>query len=148
MHLWILISLFLPALAFGQTISADTKLLSLCEGRYLFVAHLAQMNNNEGLAKNLLLRSSRVTTAHLFLNERNGKVSGEVMNEIKTVRRAEKPALDADPERAIVLADQCDKTTPRIIAGARNMGKVWDGKKFDDWQQLIFEQNMKSMGIR
>jgi len=142
------VGLFFPSLVIGQTISADTRLLSLCEGRYLFVAHLAQMNNNEGLAKNLLLRASRVTTAHLFLNERNGKVSGETMNEIKAVRRAEKPSLDALPDRAVTLADECDKTTPKIVAGVRNMGKVWDGKKFDDWQQMMFEQYMKSMGIR
>lgn len=147
------IFLFLATFAFlsgqnAQAISADTKLLSLCEGRYLFVAHLAQINNNEGLAKNLMLRASRVTTAHLFLNERNGKVSGETMNEIKAVRRAEKPSLDASPDRAVSLADECDKTTPRIVASARNIGKSWNGKKFDEWQQMIFEQYIKSMGIR
>ncbi len=147
-HLWLLIGLFFPPLAFSQSISGDTKLLSLCEGRYLFVAHLAQINNNEGLAKNLMLRASRVTTAHLFLNERNGKVSGETMNEIKAVRRAEKPSLDASPDRAVSLADECDKTTPRIVASARNIGKSWNGKKFDEWQQMIFEQYIRSMGIR
>ena len=140
--------MFIPAIVMSQTITSDTKLLSLCEGRYLFVAHLAQINNNEGLAKNLLFRASRVTTAHLFLNERNGKVSGETMNEIKAVRRAEKSSLDAFPDRAVSLAGECDKTTPGIVASARNLGKSWNGKKFDDWQQMIFEQYMKSMGIR
>ena len=114
----------------------------------MYVAHLAQMQNNEGLAKNLLYRTSGVVAAYLFLNESGGKVKGEVMEQIKSVRRSEKPSLDADPNGAILKAAECDKSARNAIAKARNMNKVWDGKSYDDWQQFLFAQYMKTMGIK
>ena len=132
----------------GQSISAESTNLAKCEGVYVYLAHLSQMQNNEGLAKNLLYRSSRVVAAYLFLNESGGKVKGEVMEQIKSVRRAEKPSLDADPNGVILKASECDKSTPNAIAKARNMNKVWDGKNYDEWQQLLFAQYMKTLGIK
>lgn len=133
---------------FSQTISPESRILASCEGIYLYAAHLSQMQNNEGLSKNILIRASRVTTAMLFLNESGGKVKGEVLEQLKGVRRAEKPLLDADPNSVFVKAGDCDKVTPSMISKARNMQKIWDGKNFDTWQQILFNQYMSSLGLK
>ena len=134
--------------SFSQTISTESRILASCEGIYLYAAHLSQMQNNEGLSKNILIRASRVTTAMLFLNESGGRVKGEVLEQLKGVRRAEKPLLDADPNSVFVKAGDCDKTTPSMISKARNMQKIWDGKNFDTWQQTLFNQYMSSLGLK
>ena len=136
------------ASAFGASISEETKNLSRCEGIYVYMAHLAQMQNNEGLAKNLLYRASNTSTAYLFLNENGGRVTGEIMEQIKTVRRADKPNLDANPSSVIQKAGLCDTTTAPVISKARNMNKIWDGKDFNEWQQMAFASYLKFMGIR
>ena len=134
--------------AFGATISEETKNLSRCEGIYIFMAHLAQMQNNEGLAKNLLLRASNTSTAYLFLNESGGRVPGAIIEQIKAVRRADKPNLDADPYGVIEKAGLCDTTTASVILKARGMNKVWDSKDFNEWQQMMFATYLKALGIR
>jgi hypothetical protein len=94
------------------------------------------------------MRASRVTTAMLFLNESGGRVKGEVLEQLKGVRRAEKPLLDADPNSVFIKAGDCDKTTLSIITKARNMQKIWDGKNFDAWQQILFNQYMSALGLK
>jgi hypothetical protein len=133
---------------FGATISEETKNLSRCEGIYIYMAHLAQMQNNEGLAKNLLFRASNTSTAYLFLNESGGRVTGEIMEQIKSVRRADKPNLDANPSSVIQRGGLCDTTTGPVISKARAMNKIWESKDFNEWQQMMFATYLKSMGIR
>ena len=133
---------------YAQTISTESRILASCEGIYIYAAQLSQMQNNEGLSKNILFRASRVTAAMLFLNESGGRVKGEILEQLKGVRRAEKPLLDADPNSVFVKAGDCDKTTPSMISKARNMQKIWDGKNFDTWQQTIFNQYMSSLGLK
>jgi len=140
--------LLFSTFVFGASISEETKNLSQCEGIYIYTAHLAQMQNNEGLAKNLLFRASITSTAYLFLNETGGRVSGEVMEQIKAVRRADKPNLDANPSSVLQRGGLCDTTTAPVILKARNMNKIWDGKDFNEWQQMTFATHLKSMGIR
>jgi hypothetical protein len=134
--------------SYAHTISSESRILASCEGIYLYAAHLSHMQNNEGLTKNILYRASRVTTAMLFLNESGGKVKGETLEQLKNVRRAEKPLLDTDPNSVYLKAGDCDKTTPSIIAKARNMQKIWDGKNFDTWQQMMFNEMLTTMGIK
>lgn len=112
------------------------------------MAHLAQMQNNEGLAKNLLYRASNTATAYLFLNESGGRVTGEIMEQIKSVRRTDKPNLDANPSNVIQRAGLCDTTTAPVISKARAMNKIWDNKDFNEWQQMVFATYLKTLGIK
>jgi hypothetical protein len=143
-----IITIFFSTFAMSASISEETKNLSRCEGIYMYMAHLAQMQNNEGLAKNLLFRASNTSTAYLFLNESGGRVTGEIMEQIKTVRRADKPNLDANPSSVIQRGGLCDTTTGPVISKVRAMNKIWEGKDFNEWQQMIFATYLKSMGIR
>ena len=93
----IAILLFFPLQATSQ-ISSESKNLAWCEGVYVYYAQLSQMKNNEGLAKNLLFRSSRVVTANLFLNLEDGKVSGDKVRQFKEVRKNMKITFDSQPD--------------------------------------------------
>lgn len=146
--IFIILSYCISNHAFGHAISEEAKILAKCEGAYLYLAHLAQMGNNEGLAKNLLYRASRVTAAHLFLNEENGRVSEEALEQIKSERRKDRKLLDADPEIVITKGNECDKSVPAIISKTRSMNKIWDGKNFDEWQEMLFVGYRKSLGVR
>ncbi len=149
MHkLLFIIAIFFSTFAQSASISEETKNLSRCEGIYIYMAHLAQMQNNEGLAKNLLFRASNTSTAYLFINESGGRVSGEIMEQIKAVRRADKPNLDANPYAVLEKAGHCDTTCGPVISKARGMNKIWEGKDFNEWQQMMFSTYVKSMGIR
>ena len=143
-----IIAIFFSPFAKSALISEETKNLSRCEGIYIYMAHLAQMQNNEGLAKNLLYRASNTATAYLFLNENGGRVTGEIMEQIKTVRRADKPNLDANPSSVIQRGGLCDTTTGPVISKARGMNKIWESKDFNEWQQMMFATYLKSMGIK
>lgn len=143
-----IITIFFSTFAKSASISEETKNLSRCEGIYIYMAHLAQMQNNEGLAKNLLYRASNTSTAYLFLNESGGRVAGEIMEQIKSVRRADKPNLDANPSSVIQRGGMCDTTTGPVISKARAMNKIWESKDFNEWQQMMFAVYLKSMGIR
>lgn len=145
--LFIIAILFSP-FAKSALISEETKNLSRCEGIYIYMAHLAQMQNNEGLAKNLLFRASNTATAYLFLNESGGRVTGEIMEQIKSVRRADKPNLDANPPSVIQKGGMCDTTTGPVISKARAMNKIWESKDFNEWQQMLFTTYLKVMGIK
>lgn len=135
-------------IASAQEADEDSKFLSRCEGAYIFLAHLAQMQNNEGLTKNLLYRASRTTTAYLFLNERGGKVPGELLNKIAAPRRAEKKSFDQNPNLAINLASRCDDETGPLIKKAQALNKTWDGKQFHEWQASVFEASLKILAIK
>jgi hypothetical protein len=140
--------LLLSTKVHANPLSVESITLAKCEGVYVYLAHLAMMSNNEGLAKNVLFRASLVVTANLFLNEKGGRVSKEVMDKIKTVRRNDKKNLDANPSATVVRAGECDKATPSSIAKARGMGKIWDSRNFDQWQSLIFQQYLDALKIR
>jgi hypothetical protein len=133
---------------YAANISEETKNLSKCEGVYIYAAHLAQMNNNEGLAKNLLFRASNAVTAYLFLNEKAGRVSGEVMEQIKAARRADKPNLDANPYGVFERAGVCDSISSSLVSKARSLNKIWDGRDFNEWQQMMFTTYLKTMAIK
>lgn len=47
-------------------ISNSSKELAWCEGVYIYYAQYMQLRNNEGAAKNLLFRASRVVAANMF----------------------------------------------------------------------------------
>lgn len=147
MKKFIAIFLLLPLSAFSQ-IASGSKDLAWCEGVYLYYAHYSQISNNEGAAKNLLYRSSRVTTANLFLNLENGEVSGDKVRQFKEVKKDQKSMFDSNPKKYAETIAECDAIVPKHIANARSMNQKFDGKSFDALQQIVFDRLLSTMGIR
>lgn len=141
------ILLFIPLHAISQ-ISGESKNLAWCEGVYVYYAQLSQMKNNEGLAKNLLFRSSRVATANLFLNLEDGKVSGDKVRQFKEVRKNMKITFDLQPDLYFNEIAKCDSSVQSTISAVRAKNQIWDGQKFDDLQQKMMQTYLTSLGIR
>ena len=141
------ILLFIPFSCFSQ-ISNESKNLAWCEGVYVYYAQLSQMNNNEGLAKNLLFRSSRVAAANLFLNLENGKVSGDKVRQFKEVRKNMKATFDMQPDLYFNEIAKCDSSVQSTIAAVRAKKQIWDGQKYDDLQQKMMQNYLSTLGIR
>lgn len=139
--------LFIPLSCYSQ-INNESKNLAWCEGVYIYYAQLFQMRNNEGLAKNLLHRSSRVVSANLFINLENGKVSAEKIRQIKDVRKNMKATFDLQPDSHISEITKCDSSVQSTIAAVRAKNQIWDGQKFDDLQQKMMQTYLTSLGIR
>ena len=144
---FITILLLLPLTAFSQ-IASGSKDLAWCEGVYLYYAHYQQMTNNEGAAKNLLYRASRVTTANFFLNMENGEVRGDKIRQFKEVRKNQKSMFDSNPDKYIKGIFECDSIVAKYIAIERAKDQTFDGRSFDVTQQLFFEKMLSTMGIR
>ena len=142
----IIFFLICPLLSYGQ-ISSDSKNLAWCEGVYIYYAQYFQIKNNEGSAKNLLFRASRVTTANLFLNLKDGKVSGEKIRQFKETTRDLKIMLDSAPETYYVEIDKCDRTTQDAIALAIKKNIIWDGHNYESFRRNIFNQYLSTLGL-
>jgi len=147
MKKFIAILLLLPLLAFSQ-IASGSKDLVWCEGVYLYYAHYSQIANNEGAAKNLLYRASRVTTANLFLNMENGVVSGDKIGQFKEIKKNQKTMFDSNPDKYITGIFECDSIVEKYIAIERAKNQIFAGMSFDATQQLAFEKMLSTMGIR
>jgi len=150
-HLAILVtasSIASSTYAASNTITAESKELAYCEGVYLYVAQMLQIQNNNGAALNVLSRASRVTTANFFLNKQGDKIPGERIREIKLSRQGLKERLDSDPNLALTETNNCDKTTPPIITQAAKQGGTLWGKTFVELNQAMLEQYKKNLGIQ
>lgn len=128
-------------------ISSDSKVLSWCEGVYIYYAHVNQIRNNEGAAKNLLFRASRVVTANMFMNLDGQTVSGDKLAQFKAVRRGMKERFDKDPNFYSGEVDSCDKKVAPIISNIQGDKKRWRGVSFLEFQQKMLESYLRSFGI-
>jgi|688.fasta_scaffold2000654_1 hypothetical protein len=147
MKLFAVTFLFVPLSCFSQ-ISNESKNLAWCEGVYVYYAQLFQMKNNEGLAKNLFFRSSRVVAANMFLNLENGIVSDDKVRQFKEVRKNMKARFDSQPDLYFNEIAKCDSSVQSSISAVRMKNQTWDGLKFDDLQQKMMQTYLRSLGIR
>ena len=115
---------------------------------YIYYAQYFQLKNNEGAAKNLLFRSSRVVTANLFLNLENGKVSGEKVAQFKEVRRNMKQQFDANPDGNAVEVSKCDSSVQATITKVKSKNQIWDGENFESMQQKMMTKYLNTLGIK
>jgi hypothetical protein len=141
-----MLMLFLSTNSIAMT--ADTRSLVNCEAVYIYYAQYFQMNNNEGAAKNLLFRASRLTAAYLLLNLEDGVVSGKKIGEFKTIQRQVKARLDADPIGGLSQATACDKKSPPIVSRVSARGIIWQGKNHQQLSEFLLNGMLGSMGIR
>ena len=129
-------------------VSTQSKLLGYCEFVYFYNAQYLQMMNNEGAAKNMLRRSSIMTTANFIFSNENGVISGEKIKIIKEEGLKQKKLFDVDKLFALQEASRCDRDANPIAISIRNSEqKLW-GKTFDELQSALFEESMKNMGIK
>ena len=145
---WIVLNFSLANFANAAAISKESENLAWCEGVYLYYAQGMQIRNNEGAAKNLLFRASRVTTANMFMNLKDGVVSGDVIGQWKAARSILKAKFDADPDKWMAELNKCDTSTKSVIQSIRDRRIIFDKKTFDEFQGGIFATYRNSLGIQ
>lgn len=139
--------LLFPLPSYSQ-ISSDSKNLAWCEGIYVYYAQYFQLMNNEGAAKNLLYRSSRVVAANMFLNLENGIISADKIEQFKQARRNIKSILDSNPENHMSEITKCDSTVQSSIASVKSKKQIWDGQNYDMLQQSLMNNYLKMLGLK
>jgi hypothetical protein len=142
---FLLLFVSLPALS---ELSAESRNLAWCEGVYIYYAQYFQIKNNEGAAKNLLFRSSRVVAANMLLNMESGKVSGEKVGQFKEVRKNMKSMFDSNPEGGLSEVSKCDASVQSTIAKVKSQNQTWNGQGFDVLQQSIMDKYLSTLGFR
>jgi len=145
---FIFLSVAISTEIFAAPISAESMQLGYCEFVYFYSAQNAQMQNNEGLAKAYLRRSSMLTAANFLLLEEGGKISGEKIKKVRESALAAKPKFDTNPAYALAELKQCDNKSLDIASDVRRLGKKLWGKDYDQLQQEMFATNMQQLGIR
>jgi len=129
-------------------VSTQTKLLGYCEFVYFYNAQYLQMMNNEGAAKNMIRRSSIMTTANFIFSNENGVISGEKIKITREEGLKQKKRFDVDKLFALQEASRCDRDANPIAISIRNSEqKLW-GKTFDELQSALYEESMKNMGLK
>ena len=147
------IIIYLSTFAFWgstQTLLAltnDQNLLAKCQAVYAYAAHLAQIQNNTGLATNLLLRSSRSTTALLMISERDGKVKGSEVDKFKRIQAASKRSLDANQSNINNEILSCDQNALPITNAVESRRKKLWGKSFQQLQREFLVNGKQTLGL-
>ena len=147
------IAVYFSALIFCGTsqpllaLTNDQKLLSKCQAVYAYAAHLAQIQNNPGLATNLLFRSSRSTVALLMISEKNGKVKGSIIDKFKKIQAASKNALDANQSKIKNEILSCDRNALPITNSIESRQKQLWGKSFQELQRELLINGKQTLGL-
>jgi len=136
----------MPNFCFALT--PETRTLVRCESMYIYYAQYFQLQNNEGAAKNLLARATRLTAAYMLLNLEDDIVSGEKLDQFRLIRRETKGELDLDPHGNIKQLTNCDRATPAILATVRKKLIVWQGKTYEELSVYLLEASLRSLGIK
>lgn len=132
----------------GQTISQESKTLAYCERVYMYSAQLMQLKNNEGAAKQAARRATMCITGNTFMNERDGVVSGKVVEQWRTAQQGVREEFDRNQQRVAVEVNKCDESTMPILQREMKTNKRLAGLTFQEVHQKLFEQFLQQLGIR
>jgi hypothetical protein len=137
----------LPIFSFGQSVDTESRLLAECEFSYAYAAQIMQLKNNEGSAKNLLMRSTLMTATNFFRNSNGQFVPESKLNELKSVRPNLKMKYDQNPELAFRYAQKCDQSTDQLVAKEMNSGKKLFGNSFHTLHNELFRRMRSKIGL-
>ena len=139
--------LFLTTTQIALALSDNQRLLAKCETVYTYSAHLAQMQNNIGLATNLLFRAARSTTSLFMISEINGVVKGSVIDQFKQVGRRSKMRLDNRETQIMDELSVCDsRALPLTNTIEQLRWKLW-GYTFQELQSQFLQKMKQTIGL-
>lgn len=132
---------------FAGEVDATSIYLARCEGVYLYGGQAAQMNNNEGLAKNILLRASRTSVALFMLNDDNGNVAASKLSAFSHLHSEMKAKLDNRSLDLLDALNECDiRALPVVVDVEQTREKLW-GLSFQELQNQVFQKYLSTLGI-
>ncbi len=129
-------------------LTQDIRTLAKCESVYLYAAHLAQMQNNEGLARNILFRAARTSVSVFMLGEVAGNVSGDALAELRAIHSATKSELDNQTTDIMTELTACDTIAQPITSAVERMRKTLWGMDFQDLHLQVLNKFMQTLGLQ
>lgn len=139
--------LFLMTTQSALALSDNQRLLAKCEAVYAYSAHLAQMQNNIGLATNLMLRAARSTTSLFMISEINGVVKGSVIDQFKQVGRLSKKRLDNRETQIMDELSVCDSRALPLTNTIEQLRKNLWGYTFQELQSQFLQKGKQTIGL-
>jgi len=128
-------------------LSDDQRLLAKCEAVYAYSAHLAQMQNNIGLATNLMFRAARSTTSLFMISEINGVVKGSIIDQFKQVGRLSKKRLDNRETQIMDELSVCDSRALPLTNTIEQLRKKLWGYTFQELQSEFLQKMKQTIGL-
>ena len=128
-------------------LSDDQRLLAKCEAVYAYSAHLAQMQNNIGLATNLMFRAARSTTSLFMISEINGVVEGSIIDQFKQVGRLSKKRLDNRETQIMDELSVCDSRALPLTNTIEQLRKKLWGYTFQELQSEFLQKMKQTIGL-
>ena len=128
-------------------LSDNQRLLAKCEAVYAYSAHLAQMQNNIGLATNLMLRAARSTTSLFMISEINGVVKGSIIDQFKQVGRLSKKRLDNRETQIMDELSVCDSRALPLTNTIEQLRKNLWGYTFQELQSQFLQKGKQTIGL-
>ena len=139
--------LFLMTTQSALALSDNQRLLAKCEAVYAYSAHLAQMQNNIGLATNLMLRAARSTTSLFMISEINGVVKGSIIDQFKQVGRLSKKRLDNRETQIMDELSVCDSRALPLTNTIEQLRKNLWGYTFQELQSQFLQKGKQTIGL-
>ena len=128
-------------------LSDNQRLLAKCEAVYTYSAHLAQMQNNIGLATNLMFRAARSTTSLFMISEINGVVKGSIIDQFKQVGRLSKKRLDNRETQITDELSVCDSRALPLTNTIEQLRKKLWGYTFQELQSQFLQKMKQTIGL-
>ena len=139
--------LFLMTTQSALALSDNQRLLAKCEAVYAYSAHLAQMQNNIGLATNLMFRAARSTTSLFMISEINGVVKGSIIDQFKQVGRLSKKRLDNRETQIMDELSVCDSRALPLTNTIEQLRKKLWGYTFQELQSEFLQKMKQTIGL-
>jgi hypothetical protein len=139
--------LFIMTSQSALALNNDQKLLAKCQAVYAYAGHLAQMQNNIGLATNLTFRAARSTTALFMISENNGVVKGSVVDQFKEIGRLSKKKLDNRQTQIMDELSVCDSRALPLTNTIEQLRKKLWGYTFQELQSQFLQKGKQTIGL-
>jgi hypothetical protein len=138
---------FFSLAAHAEQLTSEVRTLAKCEGVYMYAAHLAQMQNNEGLTRNILFRAARTSVAVFMLSEKSGVISGKLIAQFADIHKITKGALDAQKLDVSTELKFCDKNALPITNSVERSHKILWGLDFQGLHLQVLKKFMQILGL-
>ena len=125
----------------------NQRLLAKCEAVYTYSAHLAQMQNNIGLATNFMFRAARSTTSLFMISEIDGVVKRSAIAQFKQVGRLSKERLDKRETQVMDELSVCDRRALPLTNTIEQLRKKLWGYTFQELQNQFLQKFKQTAGL-
>ena len=140
-------SAFVSSSACASQLDEGSTKLAYCTDVLAYGINWALLNNNEGMAKVLIMHYARGNAALFTKHYHNGRVPGKIISQFKSIGRNAKPYLDANPDKLLTTIDACVDIVNQEARIQSRRGVIMWGKDWNGFVEHIASLIRKRYGI-